>query len=148
MASHTTTRSWPDLSQIEATYALPDHDPVVRYLERYAFLIPILVEASEIIPRFFPKGTKVALRLIPDREAMAHEDLFGIIHTSLPPDEALDRLDQLDEAWWLATAVSARGKLTLDVEPSRQCSTGITMLTWLNHLFRNNQMTKQPSDPR
>ena len=35
--------------------------------------------------------------------------LVASILTSLGPDEALRRLDALDEAWWLSKAASARG---------------------------------------
>ena len=40
------------------------------------------------------------------------------IHTSLPPRDALARLREFDEDWWLDNLSRARGLVTIDVAPS------------------------------
>ncbi len=56
------------------------------------------------------------LQLLADRDDGNHVDLFAIIQTRLPEDEALKLLDKFDEQWWLEAAVQGRGRLTIDVK--------------------------------
>ena len=71
---------------------------------------------SQHAPQYFPEQTRIQLQLLSDREDGNHVDLFTVIQTDLPEDEALRRLDRFDEEWWLEAAVKGRGRLTVDVE--------------------------------
>jgi hypothetical protein len=104
------------LDAFEMLFEIEDLPAVRHYLDRHPALSPLLVEARQTIPRCFPDPTRVRLELLPDRDDENHVDLFAIIQTTLPGDEALRRLDRFDEEWWLPAAVRAQGLLTIDVE--------------------------------
>jgi hypothetical protein len=101
-------------------FSMGDAVAVRRHLNRHPALVPLLIEARRAIPRFFPDTTRVRLDLLTDRDGGDHVDLFAIIQTALPEDQALELLDGFEEEWWLKVAAQGCGQLTFDVE-TRHC---------------------------
>jgi hypothetical protein len=91
-------------------------DEVIRFLKVYPFLVPLLLEACDKIAEYFAAFSGVVLEVITDPEAENDRELFAFIRTSLPPVEAFDGLDRLDEEWWLDASDKAKGKLCIHVE--------------------------------
>jgi hypothetical protein len=116
MPSTATAFASTSLDAVEKLFEIGDVPGVRRYLDGQPTLVPLLVEARRAIPRYFPDPTGVRLELLADRDDGDHVDLFAIIRTVLPEDEALRRLDRFDEEWWLEAAVRGNGHLTIDVE--------------------------------
>jgi hypothetical protein len=96
----TTARS-TRLHRLAEMYTFHDAAAVSSFLSAYPHLIEILFEAYPHLLEHFGPGLKVALKVVGDPEAEDSERLFAYLLTSLPPEEALARLDRLDEEWFL-----------------------------------------------
>jgi hypothetical protein len=97
-----------------------DDPPAVRsYLGKHSFLVPLLVEVHQNVPRYFPDNTRLRLQLLTDRHGGDHVELFAIIESSLSEDQAQQLPDRFDEEWWLQAVNRASGRMTIDVEPTR-----------------------------
>lgn len=106
----------PALNSLSQLYAFRRPEEVLSFLHAYPFLVPLLVEAYSKITDYFEASPEVVLEVITDPEAANDHELFAFIRTSLPPDEAMSRLDQLDKEWWLDVADRAEGKLCIHIE--------------------------------
>lgn len=56
------------------------------------------------------------LEVFTDSEAVNESQLVIFIATNLTPDKAVERLDQLDEDWWLDALEQSQGKLCINLE--------------------------------
>lgn len=56
------------------------------------------------------------LEVVTEADAEDDRELFAFVQTDLPHQEALARLEQLDEDWWLDASDRAQGKLCMHVE--------------------------------
>lgn len=107
------------LDRVSARYALRRPTEVTDYLRQHPHLIPILVEAAEVIPRYFGADTPLVLEVFTDPESETDErELFAIVRTPLGPDDALETLYRLQDDWWLAASPTGPGVLVLDIEPA------------------------------
>jgi hypothetical protein len=111
-----TTTLPSSLDTINDQFDVADELAVRGYLDEHQFLVPLLVEAHQRIPRYFPDQARIRLQLLPDRDDGDHVDLFALIQTGLPEDQALALLDRFDEERWLEATIQRRGRLTIDVE--------------------------------
>jgi hypothetical protein len=75
-----------------------------------------LVEAHERIRKYFGSEAQPVLDLVKGFEGDDDVRLFVFIPTTLPPDEALDTLDELYEQWWLVRLSAVQPKSSIDVE--------------------------------
>jgi hypothetical protein len=106
----------PSPSTLEKLYFFRRPSEVKEFLEASPFLKPLLVEAYERIGNCFGPKPEVVLEVVTDPEADDDRQLFAFIQTSLPSEQALDKLDRLDDDWWLDAADRSEGKLCLHVE--------------------------------
>jgi hypothetical protein len=89
---------------------------VRHFLERHAFLVPILDEAQIHIAEYFPQA-QIVFELSPDAEVSPlDEQLLVHIGTSLPLDVALAQLKSFDRDWWLDKIDQAQGKIIINLE--------------------------------
>jgi len=103
------------LRGLERLYIFKDQAEVSRFLEKYPFLVPLLLEAYGHIALHFPYS-QVFLEVVSDPEASSDSQLVAFIATSLAPGEAVNRLDRFDDAWWLDALDRAQGKLCVHLE--------------------------------
>jgi hypothetical protein len=92
-----------------------DRIEILRFLERYPFLVSLLVEADTHIEKHFPLSL-IFLTVVTDPEEFGTEQLIVYIATDLGPDEATDLLSDFDKKWWLKSLKRAQGKLCITVE--------------------------------
>lgn len=92
-----------------------DRSEIVRFLERYPFLISLLTEAYSNIMKYFPNPS-VFLTVSTDPEEFGADQLVAFIATNMGPDEASDALSSFDKKWWLNALRWAQGKLCITVE--------------------------------
>jgi len=116
MASTTTLQLYA-IDDLDGLYFFREPDEVRRFLTTYPFLIPLLVEARDVIAQHFPAATRVALNLLYDRESENEDDteLFALVQTSLPPEEARPLLDRFTQEWWLRVFRRAQGRLEFNL---------------------------------
>ncbi len=88
---------------------------ILQFLERYPFLVPLLVEAYYCIEKFFPQSL-VFLTVVTDPEEFGADQLVAFISTDLDPDEAVNALSAFDKKWWLNSLKQAQGKLCITLE--------------------------------
>lgn len=105
-----------EIRALEQLYTFRGHIEVSRFLERCPVLIPLLLEAYGKIANYLGPYPQVFLKVVTDPEATDDRELVAFIRTNLPPAEALNRLEQLDEGWWLEASHRARGNLCIHVE--------------------------------
>lgn len=99
-------------------YTVRDQIEVQHVLRRYRFLTPVLAEALERIPRYFP-CSPLSLWVMSDPERDTSDDtdeLVLSIETSLEVAEAMERRERLAEDWWLDALPATKGRLSIDVE--------------------------------
>ena len=105
------------LDQLSARYAFRRPEEVADYLRRYPHLAPLLLEAAEVIPRYFGADAPLVLEVFTDPEGEADDrELFAIVQTTLGVDEANERFDRLLEDWWLDRSPDGPGVLVIDME--------------------------------
>jgi len=97
-------------------YRFSQQQEVESFLQKNDDLSPILIEAYEQIQGHFGAGTPATLEVFRDPEAEHEPELFLVIQTSLPGDQARTKRAQLYEEWWLRNSRRAGGRLHIDVE--------------------------------
>ena len=108
-------RTTPALDRVRAAYEFSDEDEVTARLEEYPFLIPLLEEARGYLAKHF--GPDAPVRIDPASDITGEDrSLFARVATDLPPRQALDRLNDFDEEWWLDALSASRNLLHFDVE--------------------------------
>lgn len=91
----------PECHSLDNVYSVRDASKVYRFLQEHDELVGFLLEAYPQIEKHFGPAPQVKLQVISDPEGHGLEQLFAYIHTSLPVQEALSRLELLDEEWFL-----------------------------------------------
>jgi hypothetical protein len=101
---------------IELPYKFRDRLEVEQFLQEHGFLLPLLVDAYPVIEKHFGPHPDVVLEVVTDPEGPDESDLVAFIRTSLSPDQVLDKLNRLDEEWFLDVMDMTQGKLCIHVE--------------------------------
>jgi hypothetical protein len=89
---------------------------VEEFLRENGHLTELLLEAREKIREYFGEDVPAALDIVKERDAKNSGRLFVLILTTLPPAEALSRLDELDQGWWIEALSASRSKVTIDID--------------------------------
>ncbi len=80
-------------------------------------LVPLLLEAREHVERVFGSDALVVLAVVENPEAVdSLPELFVYVQTPLPVTAAREKLEQLDEEWWLDALPRAGGRLNIALE--------------------------------
>lgn len=110
--SATTHASKEHVQLLSELYQTDDPKTILAFLEHYPFLVPLLIEASFQVAKFFP-SFEGFLEVHTDPEDSTNRQIVLSIRTNLSPKDALARLDQFDEQWWLDEIGKAQGKLCI-----------------------------------
>lgn len=117
-----TRASGVQLDLIERLYSLTNRGRVLRFLDEHAFLVPVLFEAFARILERFPLS-RLFLEVVVDPEIAQADDakvdgeqLILAIATSLEVEEAMNRLERLDNDWWLEVLPHTQGRLCVNLE--------------------------------
>ena len=91
--------SQSDIETLEKSYIFRDKTEVIDFINKYPFLLPVVLEAPVQISNYFPEQ-RLLLQVINDPEIPNYVHLvLSIILTDLDPDEAMDREDELRRNW-------------------------------------------------
>ncbi len=102
------------MASLADLYRFNDREAVTGFIYRHDFLVELLIEARKHIRTHFGPDTPAALEVLQDPEDEHGEpELLALIETTLPPEEALMRLDRLDETWWLEALPRSQFILTI-----------------------------------
>ena len=105
-----------EIAWLNEIFAFRRQPQVAKFLRDHPFLAPLLSEAYLEIEKHFGPSPSVFLEVVTDPEATDDHMLYALIGTRLPPEDALERLDRLDEDWWLGSLDRARNSLCIHVE--------------------------------
>ena len=89
-----------ELESLEKLYIWRGETEILQFLEKHDFLIPILLEAPEKIRHYFPDA-QLFIECVTDPEGIDDDMLELAICMNLDPDEAVDKLNNFQEDWWL-----------------------------------------------
>jgi hypothetical protein len=95
-------------------YAVRRPLQVSSFLLRHPPLTGIVTEAQSRIAEHFPQADLI-LEVRKDPE-VTREELFIFIRTALVPDDALERLEALEDDWWLDVLPEVAGILCINLE--------------------------------
>ncbi|NER35560.1 MAG: hypothetical protein F6J93_16470 [Oscillatoria sp. SIO1A7] len=111
IATITTT----EVETLEQFYSLPERAEVIQFIDKFPFLLPVLLEAPEKIRRYFPEEPLV-LKVVRDPEIADYVQLVLSILTTLEPMEAVDRQNQLERYWWSGVSLQVWKQLCVLLE--------------------------------
>ena len=104
------------IGNLRKRYEFREGGEVENFLRQNPFLTELLLVAPGKIRKYFGSGPQLALKVVKDPEVGKDRRLFVLIRTELHPEDALDRLDELYDDWWLDMLSRANHKLSIDVE--------------------------------
>jgi hypothetical protein len=99
---------------LEQYYAFVEPSKVLHFVSTHPDLIPVLLEAHEVMKEHFP-SSEIMLKISPGREEAEEDQLFAYILTSYPVDEALAKLDAIDETWFLNRATQVKDRFNFNL---------------------------------
>src|SRR5687768_6693435 len=85
------------------------------YLNQHPLLYPYIVESIAKIKAIFGSYIELELHLVKDPEDAAYRRLFGYIWVSASVDDAIDKLNQLDDEYILDLPDDIASHLNFDV---------------------------------
>ncbi len=105
-----------DLDRLAEYYAFRDPAAVTGFVRDHPEVIGPLLEAVEVVPRYFGPDVPLVLEVVRDPEAHDHTQLFALIQTRLDGEAALASLDRFDDEWWLDALQRANRNLIFSLE--------------------------------
>ena len=112
--NNTSTDDTSDFSTIMSIYDIRNQTEVFEFLNKYSYLMPILIQANFEIWKYFSVKKNV-LELISDPE-FDEKYLSIFIQTKLSPKEAFLKLKEFDKSWWNNLSPETGGKIDINVE--------------------------------
>ena len=110
------TRRESEIRRLQTFYEFRNSPEIRRFLRTYPDLIALLDEARVYLEDVFGPSPRVALQVVLDPEVDSLKQLVAYIVTSLPVDEALGRLEQFDDEWFLSQLDLTGGCLIFNLE--------------------------------
>jgi hypothetical protein len=104
------------LSRLESIYALREEARVRSFLEKNAFLAPLLLRANRKIRDYFDASSIIVLEVSVDPENAKFQELWARIQTHLSPADALQILTRFDEEWWVQASAASKNLLNIKLE--------------------------------
>lgn len=105
-----------DLLSLERHYIFRNRSEVMGFAVNNSFLLQPLHEAYNQIRNYFGESVQAVLEVVADPEFFEDQELVIFIRTDLSPDEAFEKLEQMDDEWWLDVPATVRKNLCIDVE--------------------------------
>jgi len=105
-----------DLQKLEQHYIFRNQSEVMSFVVNNSSLLQPLHEAYDQIKNYFGESVHAVLEVVTDPEFIEDQELVIFIRTDLLPDEALKKLEQIDDAWLLNIPADVRKKLCINVE--------------------------------
>ena len=118
MTSSTLNIRIDQIKQLQEIYTFKDRErgEVLQFIEKYPFLMPLLLEAPDKVREFFPDaGLALKVNIDPESYSEESDDLLLLIKSDIDPEESVDILEELDYAWWTKVEHLSQGKMLTDL---------------------------------
>jgi len=89
-------------------YVLRNPTEIREFLKNNKYLISLVSEAHQELQRFFPSSL-LSMKV-------HQNELVVAVMTSLPPEDADEKLDNFDEEWWIDALTRSNARLCITVE--------------------------------
>ena len=100
-----------DLDRVAELYRFRNPDDVRAFLREHPEVVEPLLEAIEVIPRYFGAEAPLALAVEWARESDGRPELIALIGTDLDADASLAALRRFDEEWGIEAMQRAKHDL-------------------------------------
>lgn len=107
--------SQADIEALEQLYTFRGRSKILEFMTQHPFLLPVLLEAAKEIRHYFA-DSQLFMEVIPDTEIPDWVHLVLSILTKLDPNDAVDRLNQLEWNWGLHNSYEVRSKFFTTLE--------------------------------
>jgi hypothetical protein len=107
--------SQSDIQVLEESYTLRGRTDILQFLDKYPFLLPVLLEAPEKIRQYFP-DSQLFLEVVPDAEIIDWVHLVLSILINFNPYDAVQKLNQIDWDWGIHNSYEVRSKFFITLE--------------------------------
>lgn len=104
-----------DLRAATEVYTLRRPNDVYDFLKKEPSAIAQILETYERIQEYFPQD-EIFMEVLADPGSPIEKELLISISTSLPPIDAIRRLDAFDDSWWLGASSSSPADICIKVE--------------------------------
>ncbi len=104
-----------DIVAMAMDYTHRRPDDVYDFLKKEPSAIALVSEAQERIREHFPLG-EIFMEVLRDPGSPNERELLISISTSLPPSDALRKLDAFDDSWWLGASSTSPADICIKVE--------------------------------
>ncbi|QKQ73932.1 hypothetical protein [Nostoc sp. TCL240-02] len=105
-----------NFSKIVQFYTIDNVVDTLRFLRKHQSLVDILLKAHQEVRKYFP-SEKLRLKLSVDPESPQWEKLLLSIYSSPEyVDEALNKLDEFDQKWWIEASLGVAVNLYINLE--------------------------------
>jgi hypothetical protein len=105
-----------DIDRLADHYTFRDAEAVVGFVRDHPAVVSPLLEAVEVVPRYFGPGKELVLEVERDRDTRDHRQLFALVQTDQDVDAALASLDRFEWEWWLDALPRAAPHLIYHIE--------------------------------
>jgi hypothetical protein len=95
-------------------YILLEPSSAIDFIQEHQELVALLNESYKEIRKYFPTEN-LKLELVSDREIAEDQQLFVYVCTSMSVTDALQKLDEFDQRWWLERIDRANGLLNFNL---------------------------------
>jgi len=96
------------MTMFSEKYKLRKANEIGDFLSGNDYLIPLVSDAYGHLQKYFP-GSPIFIEV-------ERGDLVISVGTKLSPEQAIKKLDEFDEDWWLDACIDSRAKLCITVE--------------------------------
>lgn len=100
---------------LNSKYTIRNAKEVSDFLSDNKYLLPLLIEAHDKVRDYFPTEI-LFLEVATDPDEVGEKELVIYICTGQKPKAAIEKLDMLDESWWLDASTVSESKLLIQVE--------------------------------
>ncbi len=104
-----------DIRALAEVYKFRRPEEVYAFLRKDPTAIALILEAQRRIREHFSEE-EIFMEVLTDPSLPDEKELLISISTSLPPDEAIRRLDAFDEDWWLGALTNSTADICIKVE--------------------------------
>ena len=104
------------LAVVESTYSIREHARTMSFLRGASHLVPLLLAIPKAVLSAFAEECPLVLEVSCVDEYGDEDELVVLIQTRLGAADALARLRDFDDAWWLDHLSQTNGKITINVE--------------------------------
>lgn len=96
-------------------YTFRRPEDVYDFLKKEPSAIALVSEAHGRIREHFPQG-EIFMEVLRDPGSPIERELLISISTSLPPSDAVRKLDAFDDSWWLGASSTSPADICIKVE--------------------------------